>query len=133
MAYLIDTSVWIDYLRQQDNPAVVFLMKVLDEQLPFGITAVIYQEILQGANSAQDFKKLVTYFSTQTFFQPKDTVLSFQSAALIYFDCRHKGVTIRSSIDCLIAQIAIEHDLILLHNDKDFEKIASVVRQLKIR
>jgi predicted nucleic acid-binding protein len=46
--------------------------------------------------------------------------------------CRRKGMTIRSTIDCLIAQIAIEHDLELLHSDRDFENMVSVIPELKI-
>jgi predicted nucleic acid-binding protein len=60
-----------------------------------------------------------------------DPVESFARAARIYFDCKKKGITIRSTIDCLIAQTALEHDLFLLHNDTDFDAMASVIR-LKI-
>lgn len=132
MAYLVDTSVWIDYFREKNNSAVQFLIKILDEQLPFGITAVVYQELLQGAASTKDFRQLVQYFSTQLFFQPKDSVASYEAAAKIFFDCRRAGITVRGAIDCLVAQIAIEHDLILLHNDKDYERMAAVVRDLKV-
>ena len=58
--------------------------------------------------------------------------MSHREAAHIYFSCRRKGITIRSTIDCLIAQISIEHDLILLHNDKDFTHMAAVIPQLKL-
>ena len=67
----------------------------------------------------------------QRFFNPKDEVASYEQAANIYFLCRKKGVPIRSTIDCLIAQTAIERDLYLLHNDKDFDRISSVT-DLKI-
>jgi len=53
-------------------------------------------------------------------------------AARIYGACRAAGVTIRSSVDCLIARIAIEHDLALLHDDRDFEDIARVVSELRL-
>ena len=57
---------------------------------------------------------------------------SYSKAANIYFQCRKKGVTVRSSIDCLIVQIAIEHGLKLLHNDKDFEKISTVIKKIEL-
>jgi hypothetical protein len=56
-----------------------------------------------------------------------DPVESFAQAAKIYFQCRRKGITVRSTIDCLIAQTAIEHNLLLLHDDRDYEGIASVI------
>ncbi len=51
-------------------------------------------------------------------------------AARINFDCRRKGMTVRSAVDCFIAQLVLEEDGILLHDDDDFEKIRSV-RPLK--
>ncbi len=62
----------------------------------------------------------------------KDPVLSYQTAAQYYFNCRAKGVTIRSTINCLIANVAIEHDLWLLHNDKDFIQLNKIVPLLKL-
>jgi len=53
------------------------------------------------------------------------------SAARIYFDCRRVGLAVRSAIDCLIAQVAIEHDVPLLHDDRNFEQIAQVLPKLK--
>ncbi|MEJ7840540.1 MAG: PIN domain-containing protein [Rubrobacter sp.] len=50
----------------------------------------------------------------------------------MYFYCRHAGIAIRSAIDCLIARVAIEHDLLLLHDDRDFEKLAGVVSDLAL-
>ncbi|MBW2741668.1 MAG: PIN domain-containing protein, partial [Deltaproteobacteria bacterium] len=51
---------------------------------------------------------------------------TWAEAARIYFELRRKGVTINSSIDCCIAQIAIEAGALLLHKDKDFSKIANI-------
>jgi predicted nucleic acid-binding protein len=124
--YLIDTSVWIDYLRKKNNQTTAQFITILDRSLPFGLTSVIYQEILQGASSLNDFIQLKEYLSTQRFFYPKDDKATYESAAKLYFLCRKKGITIRSSFDCLIAQIAIDNDLILLHNDEDFNRIKTI-------
>jgi len=51
---------------------------------------------------------------------------------MLNFVCRKSGITVRSTIDLLIAQIAIENNLFLLHSDKDFDFIASVIKELKI-
>ena len=130
--YLVDTSIWIDYLRERDNSHVRSFQRILEQKLPFGITSIIYQEILQGAQSKHDFNKLVDYFSTQKFFHPIDKITSFAEAAKLYFDCRRKGITIRSTLDCLIAQIAIENDLILIHNDKDYINLHKILPKLKL-
>ena len=130
--YLVDTSIWIDYFRNRDNSSLKFFIKVLENAVPFGITSEIYQEILQGSKTKNDFKTLTKFLSKQRFFSPKDKVRTYQSAAELYFLGRSSGITIRSTIDCLIAQIAIEHNLILLHNDKDFVLLNKISPKLKL-
>ena len=130
--YLVDTSVWIDFFRTRRNKAVAQLEAILGHELPFGITATVYQEVLQGAASMKDFSMLETYLGTQRFYHPRDPVTSYRHAAELYLRCRKKGVTIRSTGDCLIAQIAIEHELLLVHNDRDFVGIAKVIPELKL-
>lgn len=130
--YLIDTSVWIDYFRGRDNHVITHFLNILDDKIPFGITGIIYQEILQGAESSQDFKKLKDYLNTQHFFHPQDPILTYEKAARLYFECRRKGITIRSTIDCFIAQIAIENNLTLSHNDKDYQAIQKLNPKLKL-
>lgn len=130
--YLVDTSVWIDYLRKNDNSAVRHFQNLLDDGAPFGLTGLIYQEILQGAATKPDFDRLVEYLSTQRFYDVLDNMATYQAAAELYFCCRRKGITIRSTVDCLIAQVAIENELTLLHNDEDYSRIASVTQSLKL-
>lgn len=130
--YIVDTSTWIDYFRNKENNAVLHFMQILDKKISFGITGLIYQEILQGAASLKDYNQLITYLSTQNFFHAQDEVISHQAAARIYFNCRRKGFTIRSTIDCFIAQIAIENELILLHNDNDYTLIQKANPELKL-
>jgi len=130
--YLVDTSVWLDFFRNRSTQAVTQFEEILDHHLPFGFTSVIYQEVLQGADSPRDFSKLQNYLGTQKFYHPIDPILSYEQAADLYFQCRRQGITIRSTIDCLIAQIAIEHNLRLLHNDRDFTQMATVNKKLKL-
>ncbi|MFZ0256548.1 MAG: PIN domain nuclease [Gammaproteobacteria bacterium] len=130
--YLIDTSVWIDYFRQIQNKPVALLENILAQNWPYGITSVIFQEVLQGAASTKGFTKLQTYLATQRFYHATDPVQSYRHAARIYFRCRRKGITIRSTIDCLIAQISIEHGLALIHNDSDFIQMAQAIPELKL-
>lgn len=124
---LVDTSVLIDFFRGNKNEASQKFKKVLERGVPFGITSFVYQEILQGAKMEDEYHLLNEYLLTQRFYLPRDPIQSFAAAARIYFDCRRNGLTVRSTIDCVIAQIAIEHELLLLHNDSDFDAMAGVV------
>jgi predicted nucleic acid-binding protein len=129
---LVDTSVIIDYLSDNENDAMFKFQYVLENNIPFGINPFVYQEVLQGVKTEKDFDMAKKYLDTQRFYSLKDEKESFASAARIYFKCRKKGITIGSTIDCLIAQTAIENSLFLLHNDSDFDNIAKVVSDLKI-
>ncbi len=124
---LVDTSVMIDYLQGNENDAVLRFQYVLDNGIPFGITPLIYQEVLQGIKTEREFDKVKRYLDTQRFYLSQDERESYASAARIYFKCRKKGITISSTIDCLIVQAAIENNLLLLHNDSDFDGISKVV------
>ncbi len=130
--YLIDTSVWIDYFRKIENTSTELFISILERNLPFGITGVIYQEILQGATTERDFDQLKEYLATQRFFHPLNEITTYESAAKLYYQCWRKGITIRSTIDCFIAQIAIEHNLVLLHSDQDYGRIQSIAPELNM-
>jgi predicted nucleic acid-binding protein len=123
---LVDTSVLVAFLKGAGSEGARKFRKVLQQHVPFGINGFIFQEVLQGAKSEQEYDTLKKYLASQRFYQPIHPIDSFAGAARIYFDCRRSGLTIRSTIDCAIAQTAIEHNLLLLHEDKDYEAIARV-------
>lgn len=127
---LVDTSVWIDFVRGRETDAVGRLRVALDRGVVAALTPFIYQEILQGADSERSFRELREFFGSQAFLHPRDAVDSHAEAAKLYFECRRKGVTIRSAVDCLVAQIAIEHGVALLHDDRDFDGLACVATRL---
>ncbi|MBN1626818.1 MAG: PIN domain nuclease [Deltaproteobacteria bacterium] len=129
---LVDTSVLIDFLKGAENDFVSLLEEILDRRIPYGINEFIYQEILQGSKDIAEFNKLKKYFETVVFYHLKNEKKSYEEAAFIHFSCRRAGITIRSTIDLLIVQTAIENNLYLLHKDEDFNKIARVVPELKI-
>lgn len=128
---LVDTSVLIDFLKNKINEGTDKFNTILELSIPFGITSHIYQELLQGTSSERNFNILKKYLDTFTFYSPKDNKQSFAEAARIYFECRKNGITISSSIDCLIAQIARENNLRLLHNDKDFDNIKKIFNNIE--
>lgn len=123
---------WIDYLAGRDTEATGRFAEILNLGSPVGLTGVVYQEVVQGVSSRREFEQTSEYLSSQTFYHPRDPVETYREAARMYFDCRRAGITIRSAIDCLIARIAIEHDLMLLHDDRDFERLAEVVEDLAL-
>ncbi len=123
---LVDTSVLIDYLRGTETAAVGRFQRILDAMVPFGISPLTYLEVLQGTKTEKDYTTVKSYLETHRFYDLLDEKESYAAAARIYFNCRKKGITINSTIDCLIAQTAIEHDLELLHNDADFDRMRKV-------
>ncbi len=129
--YLVDTSVWIDYLLGREAAHVRFLDQLLDNPLAVGIADVIYMEILQGARDQEAFDRMRSYFGGQRFYRFSDPELSHATAAQIYCDCRRQGITVRSTLDCLIAQCALEHGLILLHHDRDFRNMGAALPALQ--
>jgi predicted nucleic acid-binding protein len=128
---LVDSSVWIDLLRAQATPQVAALRSLLaaDEA---ALAPVIFQEILQGAASPKHFAKLKDYFGSLPFLLPAHPIETYAAAAEVYVACRRKGITPRSPHDCLVACIAAEYAVPLLHDDRDFEALASVERGLKL-
>jgi hypothetical protein len=130
--YLVDTSVWVDYLRGENTPQVRTLKELLAGEDIVGVAPIILQEILQGADSDERFETWRKYFAGLCCYIPADAVESHVAAAKLYRSCRSAGKTPRSSNDCLIARIAVEHGLILLHDDRDFDSIAAVISELRL-
>ena len=129
--YLVDTSVWVDFFKANPNPAVKRLQTLLTTGMEIGLTTIILQEILQGTADDRQFSRYRSYFETQSIYLPQDPIETAIASARLYFDCRRRGITVRSSNDCLIARTAVEHGLILLHNDEDFRRIGSVLKELQ--
>jgi predicted nucleic acid-binding protein len=130
--YLVDTSVWIDYLRGDATRPVAALESLLAGEEIVGTAPIIIQEVLQGADTDERFEKWRLNFGELMCYPPKDALGSHIEAARLYQACRRAGKTPRSSNDCLIARIAIEHELVLLHDDRDFDVIGKVAAGLKL-
>lgn len=129
---LVDTSVLIDFLKGAENKTVAAFGAILDHKMPYGISTLIYLEVLQGARTPKEYQKLQEYFETIPFYDLLHGKESYERAARLNFTCRRSGVTVRSTIDLLIAQTAIENNLRLLHNDSDFTNMSKAIKELKI-
>ena len=127
---LVDTSVLVPFLRGSNTVATRYLTRAIEEEIDTFLAPIIVLEALQGARDDKEWRTLDAYLSTQALVQPEDALNLHRQAARIYFDCRRRGLTVKRTIDCLIAQIALAHNLALLHDDRDYDTIRQV-RPLK--
>ena len=127
---LVDTSVLIDYFSGKQGKHVLKFDEILNRSIPFGINQFIYLEVLQGASSEKEFTLLKDYLETIKFYEI-NKLESFNKAVKIFYLCKKKGITVRSTIDCLVVQTCLDFNLSLLHNDKDFIKISKVITDLR--
>ena len=124
---VVDTSVWVAVLR--DARRRPLLEAALGGEAPL-LIRFTQLELLQGTRNENEWEKLSTYLAGQEYVELETD--SWPQAARIFFDLRRRGKTVRSAIDCCIAQLAIMHDALLLHCDQDFRTIAEV-RELRHR
>lgn len=118
---IVDTSVWIDFFRGKDTAEVGVLDQFLTAGEDICICGIILTEILQGIREDSDYSRTLTRFDTFLFLDMNRR--TFVKAAQIYRALRHRGITISKIVDCMIAAVAIEHKMPLLHNDRDFDPI----------
>jgi predicted nucleic acid-binding protein len=120
---LVDTSVWIDFFRGKDTSYAGILHDLIVNEADLCITGIILTEILQGIKDDKANKETKGYLLEFPLYDISG-ITTYVEAANIFRRCMRKGKTVRKTIDCLIAAVAIENDLILLHNDSDFDSIA---------
>jgi predicted nucleic acid-binding protein len=121
---LVDTSAWIDFFRGEETSVRRTLHSLIDGEEDLCLTGIILTEILQGIRDDKMSSDIQEYLLAFPFYHPRD-VSTYVHAADIFKSCARKGRTVRKTVDCLIAAVAIEHDLTLIHNDRDFASIAA--------
>jgi len=120
---LVDTSVWVDFFRGADSEERRILRRLIETEEDLALTEIIVTEILQGIRTDWDFYTIKNHLLEFPVYRPKG-IETYLRAAQIYRLCRKKGKTVRKTIDCIIGAICLENDLILLHKDADFNRIA---------
>lgn len=128
---LVDSSVWIDRTRAVETLATRFV-DAREGAEELALTAGIYLEVLQGVRDDAVFGRLKAMLEALAFLHPRDGLQTYELAAQLYRRARRAGFTIRKSSDCLIAAIALEHQALLIHNDRDFLALAKIEPRLHI-
>ena len=116
---LVDASVWIDYFRGLVNPQTDLLDQLLDRE-PLAIGDLILAEVLQGFYQDRDFNQAREMLTSLTVVELGGQEIAIQ-AAKNFSTLRKLGVTVRKTIDVIIATRCIEDGYQLLHNDRDFD------------
>jgi predicted nucleic acid-binding protein len=121
---VVDTSVWVDFFRGADVPHVATLVALVDRDEDVRLTDLVLTEILQGLSSDGDLARVerrLGFFDILRL----ETLDDFKRGAALYRTARTSGVTVRKTIDCLIASVCIREGAPVLHNDRDFDVLAS--------
>jgi len=122
LVYLVDTSAWIRHFRKDDDFDLRSLCPPDDRVL----CLPVYQEILQGIRDEGSSRHIRTILDAAQFVEDPISRAVYREAAELYRMARRQGLTVRSSVDCLIAACAIRHNITVLHHDRDFPNLASV-------
>ncbi len=117
---LIDTSAWIEYLRDTGSRTCERVEELLAQDV--AVADPIRMEVLAGARDEHHLLQLRRLLARGTDFQAMS--MDYDHATVLYRQCRTNGETVRKLIDCLIAAIAIRNRITVLHQDADFEVLA---------
>jgi predicted nucleic acid-binding protein len=119
---LVDSSVWIDYFNGTVTPQTEKLDSLLGNE-PLAIGDLILTEVLQGLTDEREFNQARRMLTSLAVIELGGQKIAIQ-AAKNFRELRRRGVTVRKTIDTVIATRCIEGGYTLLHNDRDFDPIA---------
>ena len=121
---LVDTSVWVSYLRADGTPAHRWMVKQIRDPEEVLITEPIVMELLAGASRATGARLEPVLSALPVLSVHSDT--DFRDAGLLAGSARAAGLTVRSIVDCLIATVALRHGVAVAHRDADYAALAQV-------
>jgi predicted nucleic acid-binding protein len=116
---IVDSSVWIDFFFNIDNHHTKWMSHAVGKT-DLGLTSITLCEVLQGVRHDSQFRGFCEDLQRFPIFDICSTALSIQSASN-YRTLRKRGLTVRKTIDCIIATFCIEQGYELLHKDRDFD------------
>jgi predicted nucleic acid-binding protein len=117
---LIDTSAWVEFLRDTGSAVCDHVDALLDNEI--ATCHPVRMEVLAGARDEQHLNDLRGLLACASLLSTEPT--DYEEAAVLYRACRRRGETVRKLIDCLIAATAIRTSAPVLHSDNDFEVLA---------
>ena len=120
---VVDTSVWIDLFAGRDSPHVTVLESLIEDRDDICLCGIILTEVLQGIRDDKEYSETESMLANLILLPM--TRETFLLAANIYRTLRTRGITMRNSVDCMIAAVCIENNARLLHNDRDFDLFAA--------
>jgi predicted nucleic acid-binding protein len=121
---LVDSSVWVDFFSSSPGRAGGELRRMIEESEPFALTGVVVAEVLQGLT--RDAGRIEQFLAQWDMIEP-GSFETYRTAAAIYRAARRKGLSL-TTIDTLIAAVALEHRATVFTLDQDFSRIALITR-----
>jgi predicted nucleic acid-binding protein len=121
---LVDSSIWIDFFSLSRGPADGELRRMIQDSEPFALTSVVVTQVLQGL--IRDAVRIERLLGQWEMLEPKGFE-TYRTAAAIYRTARGKGISL-TTIDTLIAAIALENHAAVFTLDQDFSRIARFTR-----
>jgi hypothetical protein len=121
---VVDTSVWIDVLNGVDSPTASVCIGLIETGEPVALTDIVFAEILQGLRDDEEAADVEAHLRAFPVLRLQG-LEDFSLAAELYRTARRSGVTIRNTLDCLIAAPCVRAAAPLLHADADFDRLAS--------
>jgi predicted nucleic acid-binding protein len=128
---IVDTTVWVDYLKGAGTPGVEWLHREASRQR-LGLLDLMACEILQGLSTDEAAARVLRQLRRFEIFQTGGIDLAL-AAAHNYRHLRSRGRTVRKTIDCLIATFCIKQNHALLHNDRDFDAFEELLNLQVVR
>lgn len=122
MRVLVDTSVWADFFNDHPSEQAELLARLIADEVELVTCGVVIAEFFQGIRKDSTLRELERHFRDMECLSPVEPD-SYLRAAALYRDLRAKGVTVRSTIDCLLVTLAADHGTFVLARDRDIRLI----------
>jgi len=122
---IVDTTVWIDFLEARGTMFDHHLTELLQSGAAIALVDIVYCEILQGIRDDDVYDRTRVGLRAHPILRPRG-IETFEAAANLYRAARRRGLTVRRTVDCLIAATCLEAGAEIYHNDRDFDALAQV-------
>jgi len=122
MRVLVDTSTWVDFFNGHPSTHADALARLIREEADVLTCGVVAAEVLQGIRRSKNLTRIERHFLDMEWLTPREPE-TYLEAGDLYRQLRSRGLTIRSTVDCIIAKLAEEADALLLSKDRDLQLI----------